>query len=186
VPAIKNGHHFTTVPKKSSRASSVPQAEQISVRLSRREIAPGYAPGVSLFGMYPEHFGQVLISFTLSPFFFLVSSTAGAVESVKFSGTRWEECVRFVVVSTATRAGVYLHVGYIEETAGRALPLSVLRAFTQIFEEPQAAIRFRFRVAVAALSNATRQIKVVIHFFSFSFIVSLAARFVKRQARPVF
>jgi hypothetical protein len=43
-----------------SKASETPQAEQISVLLSTREIAPGYAPGVSLLGMKLVHRGHSL------------------------------------------------------------------------------------------------------------------------------
>jgi len=43
---------------KASRASSTPQSEQISVLLSRREIAPGYSPAKALLGIYPRQRGQ--------------------------------------------------------------------------------------------------------------------------------
>lgn len=43
---------------KISNASRTPHAEHISVLLSFRESAPGYAPGVSLFGINPLQVGQ--------------------------------------------------------------------------------------------------------------------------------
>lgn len=42
-------------------ASSVPHSEQTSVTLSVLERAPGYWPGLSLFGMLPPHLGHTLV-----------------------------------------------------------------------------------------------------------------------------
>jgi len=50
--------------RKSCRASWLPHSEQISVLLSARDSAPGYAPGVSLFGTQPRHRGQTFGTFT--------------------------------------------------------------------------------------------------------------------------
>lgn len=45
-----------------SNASCVPHSEQISVLLSVRDSAPGYAPGVALLGMDSLHRGQFIVT----------------------------------------------------------------------------------------------------------------------------
>ena len=67
-----------------NRASRVPQAEQTSVLLSVREIAPMYAPGVSLFGICPSQVGQgycLTCSLFMFSFIVLLNTTSFVLSS---------------------------------------------------------------------------------------------------------